>query len=282
LWTDSPEEIYLGGEHSIPVVTYSDVAGGHTGEGNINQDPLFVNVAAGDLRLQRGSPCIDAGCTIAGLTQDFEGDPRPYGSAVDIGADEFFDVSADSDGDGILNGDEGRGDADADGIFNYLDTDSDGDGILDATEGTADADHDGVPNFLDTDSDNDGLTDLDEVNTYGTNPYSADTDNDGLKDSWEVRDLDPSTPGVQNPFNPVQVDSTGDNFQSTPDGKPDGSNDYDGDGMSNANEFIWGTNPIDPGSFAELPDLTMAGCCVLMLLVLLSATVVVARRARRT
>jgi hypothetical protein len=39
--------------------TYSDVKGGFAGAGNQNQDPLFLNPAAGDFGLQPGSPCID-------------------------------------------------------------------------------------------------------------------------------------------------------------------------------------------------------------------------------
>jgi len=49
--------------------------------------------------------------------------------------------------------------------------DSDGDGVLDIVEGTGDADSDGIPNFLDLDSDNDGIADGIEVNA-GSNPYN--------------------------------------------------------------------------------------------------------------
>jgi hypothetical protein len=63
-----------------------------------------------------------------------------------------LDPDADSDGDGILDIVEGQGDADHDGIPNFLDTDSDGDGIPDAVEGTGDDNGNGVPNYLDPDA----------------------------------------------------------------------------------------------------------------------------------
>jgi len=80
-----------------------------------------------------------------------------------------------------------------------------------------------------------------------------DSDEDGLTEEQETMDLDPVTPGIQNPFDPDEEDSTGDSFSDEPDGIPDGQNDWDGDGMTNAEEFAWGFNPIDPLSFATLP-----------------------------
>ena len=51
-------------------------------------DPLFVDPENGNFHLRPNSPAIDAGVDI-GLTQDFEGDPLPQGSAPDIGAYEY-------------------------------------------------------------------------------------------------------------------------------------------------------------------------------------------------
>jgi parallel beta helix pectate lyase-like protein/uncharacterized protein DUF1565 len=58
---------------------------------NLTSDPKFVNAAAGDFHLQAGSPAIDKGADLRpqGVTTDFEGNPRPQGSALDIGADEW-------------------------------------------------------------------------------------------------------------------------------------------------------------------------------------------------
>ena len=69
--------------------------GGWTGVGNINEIPLFVDSptdsAERDLHLFHTSPCRDAGINnVPNLPgDDFEGDPRIAGSAVDMGADEF-------------------------------------------------------------------------------------------------------------------------------------------------------------------------------------------------
>jgi len=70
----------ISNNNSISTVSYSDIAGGISGifnenggsvidgEGNIDEDPLFVNSATGDFHLQLGSPCIDAGDPVEMLT----------------------------------------------------------------------------------------------------------------------------------------------------------------------------------------------------------------------
>ena len=66
-----------------PIITYSDVEGGcdklsgcTTDEtGNIGQDPLFINAAAGNLRLQAGSSCLDVADGTAPIL-DMDGNAR--------------------------------------------------------------------------------------------------------------------------------------------------------------------------------------------------------------
>lgn len=90
-------------------VSYSDVRDGWPGEGNIDADPLFVDVGRSNYRLQRSSPCINAGDNSA-VEQgevDLDGQPRIANDRVDMGAYEFggpriiyVDDSADGDNDG--------------------------------------------------------------------------------------------------------------------------------------------------------------------------------------
>jgi hypothetical protein len=70
-------------------VTPVTLGGRLTGNGNFEQDPLFVNRAAGDLHLPATSPAVDAGQTIAGITVDRDGILRPAGARFDIGAYEY-------------------------------------------------------------------------------------------------------------------------------------------------------------------------------------------------
>jgi predicted outer membrane repeat protein len=74
----------LGAESSV---TFSCVAGGYSGMGNISEDPMFVG-APYSVQLQAGSPCIDTGLAEAGPATDILGRIRPEGSGVDMGAYE--------------------------------------------------------------------------------------------------------------------------------------------------------------------------------------------------
>ena len=100
-----PDEI--SEEFSSPTVTYSDVAGGWPGEGNIDSDPLFVSY--GDYHLTADSPCIDTG-TDAEVYTDIDGDVRPQGEGFDMGSDEYmfecWDLDADGYADLLCGGDD--------------------------------------------------------------------------------------------------------------------------------------------------------------------------------
>jgi hypothetical protein len=71
---------------STVAVTHSDVAGGWSGEGNLDADPSFW--AAGDYHLNGDSPAIDAGRK-TGIATDLDSLFRYVGAAPDMGAYEW-------------------------------------------------------------------------------------------------------------------------------------------------------------------------------------------------
>jgi len=85
LWGNTPTQQISVGMSASVAATYSDIqqsSGTYTGTGNINADPLSVNPANGDYRLQAGSPCIDAGDPTSPLELD--------GTRADMGASPYF------------------------------------------------------------------------------------------------------------------------------------------------------------------------------------------------
>lgn len=76
-----------------PTVTYSNVQGVLlVGMGNLNQDPLFVNQAAGDLRLRCNSPSVNTGNGAANtVPTDIVGSTR-ISNTIDMGAYELAEV----------------------------------------------------------------------------------------------------------------------------------------------------------------------------------------------
>jgi predicted outer membrane repeat protein len=82
LWNNLPPEI--GTYSSSVTATYSDIEGGWEGEGNIDEDPLFVNPIEGDFHLTEDSPCIDAGDPFC--------PPDPDGTRADMGAYYFHHI----------------------------------------------------------------------------------------------------------------------------------------------------------------------------------------------
>jgi hypothetical protein len=201
-------------------------------------------------------------------------------------------LKSDTDGDGVLDGDERSGGTDP------LNPDTDGDGVSDGREKQNNTDGKNYCNFIikdqelapsltwsSDDCDQDGLSNGDEIKNK-TNPLSSDSDGDGVLDKVELDDktnptnacefllvnqkLTPSTDwnksdcdldGVSNGVektnltNPLDADSDDD-------GVNDGleiSNktnalkpDTDGDGVIDGVEVKNGTSGIDPCSFVLL------------------------------
>ncbi|MEQ8765733.1 MAG: right-handed parallel beta-helix repeat-containing protein [Planctomycetota bacterium] len=90
-WGDSPSELAIGIGGDQVSLEHSNIQGGYPGTGNIASDPLFVDAAQDDFRLQCASPCIAAGTpTPPGSLPAFDHsglDDRVLGT-IDIGADE--------------------------------------------------------------------------------------------------------------------------------------------------------------------------------------------------
>jgi parallel beta-helix repeat protein len=100
LWGNSPSQIYF--EPTPPssiTVTNSDVdQDGYAGSnGNIRQNPLFVNPVNKNFRLQPTSPCIDAGTSDGAPPVDLEGNARFDASWVPntgAGTYPYYDMGA--------------------------------------------------------------------------------------------------------------------------------------------------------------------------------------------
>ncbi|NOZ09003.1 MAG: DUF1565 domain-containing protein, partial [FCB group bacterium] len=117
LWADLPQEVFLSesGTSSGITISFSDLQGGQSGiiinnnelvewlDGNINEDPIFLDPGNGDFHLQPSSPCIDAGAPYSPLDPD--------GTTADMGAFYYHQTEFDC----------GYGDFNNDGMSDVLD-----------------------------------------------------------------------------------------------------------------------------------------------------------------
>ena len=154
------------------------------------------------------------------------------------GRTEVITKDRDSDGDGILDNDEGKKegrDSDSDGTPDYKDNDDDNDGLLTINEGQItqqDTDKDDILDYLDNDDDNDKLLTRDELKLK-TDPLKEDSDSDGISDFDEVGDIN------------APKNTDGDELIDALD--PDD----DGDGLSTLDESTLGTKPLNPDSDSD-------------------------------
>ncbi|UJG40291.1 MAG: hypothetical protein K9W45_10675 [Candidatus Heimdallarchaeum aukensis] len=150
-------------------------------------------------------------------------------------------------------------DYDSDGLLNYeeeivgsdpLNSDSDSDTVYDGEEVNQYVMNPIIAD-LSLDSDEDNLTNIEEVDIYLTNPLNPDSDFDGLKDGEEV--LIYST-------NPLSIDSDEDGLPDSfeveytfldPNDADDAQLDYDGDNLSNLEEYLYGTDPSNPDTDSD-------------------------------
>jgi hypothetical protein len=174
-----------------------------------------------------------------------------------------FRVFGDRDGDDWLDGYDNcvedpnpfQEDADQDGRGDACDTDNDNDGVSDeedncpdvANTSQDDLDVDGLENACDPDIEDDGVLNAADNCRYYYNPGQENADGDAFGDPCDPDPEDSDNDGVSNLvdncpniFNPAQQDDDHDGIGSACD--PD----IDGDGISNANEAVAGTNPNDP------------------------------------
>ena len=223
--------VSIAGDHAVVGADGDDDNGIDSGSAY-----LFVNNHNGSWSQQAKLTAVDAAANAYfGTSVSIAGDHAVLGAYLDdhngsySGSAYFYRVAlTDTDGDGEIDD---------------CDLDDDGDGYnddvdwapLDSNE-WADSDNDGIGDNADTypnDFDNDGVSDADEV-ANGTDPENAyicgDSDGDGCDDCGVAGYLAPENDGTD-------TDS---------DGLCDaGDPDDDGDGISDVQELLDGTNPLN-------------------------------------
>ena len=164
--------------------------------------------------------------------------PTPDGGYVGFWLHGFAAAAGamDPDGDRIdsqfdncpANSNPGQADLDGDGAGDVCDADIDGDGFLNANDNCpfvattlqTDTDGDGLGDACDSDDDNDGTDDAADAFPLDAR-YTSDSDSDGMPDRFET------------------------DFGLDPNDATDADEDLDGDGRSNLDEFLAGTDIVN-------------------------------------
>ncbi len=245
----------------------------HSGIVDLNGFNLEI---LGDLIIEGGT-IIENGGALLLYGRDSDGDGLP--DALDPNP-----TDADTDDDGLVDGNAGSEDLNANGIFepnetDPLNPDTDGDGIFDGTERglttpetedtdisagffVADQDTSTTSDPTDADSDEDGVLDGNEDKNHDgwsdpaaaeTDPENQDTDGDGIFDGTEI--------GLTQPQDALATDLAAGNFvadadpstttdpndaDSDDDGILDGNEDKNGDGLIDT--AAGESDPLNPDS----------------------------------
>jgi hypothetical protein len=72
---DTPNDNYYGSTSAVWYSCSPDLTAGV--QGNVSLNPRFVDVANNNYRLMQGSPCLDAGTNLPGITEDMDRRSRP-------------------------------------------------------------------------------------------------------------------------------------------------------------------------------------------------------------
>ncbi len=208
------------------------------GQGTITNASYLVNT--------RSPSGVSDAAPPAQIDETYDADPDGDGLS---NADEYANFTdpnnSDTDGDGLTDLEEVESGSDPTDATNsnlgnvssaaVTSQDQDGNGLPDEWEnqyGLTSSAASGVPDPQ-GDPDGDHMVNIDEW-ANGTDPNVVDTDDDGLLDQWEVEN------GL-NPLNASDENGSG--------------GDYDGDGLTNEQEQLYHTNPVDADTDADtLPD----------------------------
>ena len=216
--------------------------------GTIYGDPTSTATVSGfTLTLQHDSEddisfYIGSG-TLGPVTADTDGDGILDHCDLDSDNDGISDlvesgnsaaVIADANGDGTISLAEGGGDSDSDGLMDAVDADNGGTATV-----LVDSDSDSLADVLDLDSDNDGIADIIEgqPSTGYTSLSGSDADSDGIDDNFDGNTTFGSDAGTTQPTfsDPTDTDSDGVADYLDLDSDSDGINDQGESGLTLSN-----------------------------------------------